>query len=377
MVDSLKNTLLITKTGLDERLVSSEELVKISQIADLLPTFPTVLQAGLECHLGSSEPKADFMAAFSTSNCGREALSRSSQQLVSRDNNSAWSRIYNFCDHWTDINSPLYQKVDRVWLEFDLVKPQLSDVSEPSFFFGTVEGIKKEIENSLPANKVSSHYSWITDEALPLLLNKSLPDLVKWNLLNCFNSLPPEGRVFQVGVMLPRKEESRAVRLCISNIAIAKIPQYLSDIGWQGSISDLKSVLADLSRFTDFICLNFTVGNAIFPKMGFECYGSKELQIDSRWELFLDYLVDKQLCTLDKAAAILNYPGYSVAKSYQDLWPSNLTNASKFVCPNLRSMLVRYLNHIKVIYQPHKPMEAKAYLWLEHLWLSNQGVFER
>ena len=382
MVDSLKNALLINKIGLDERLISSEEIAQISQIAELLPTFPTVLQAGLECHLGLSEPKADFMAAFSTSNCGREALARGYQPLASLDNNPVWSRIYDFCEHWTDANSPLYKEVDRVWLEFDLVKPQLSEVPEPSLFFGTAEGIKKETENtslyddSLPDN-ISNNHSWVTDQALRLLLNKPLPDLVKRNMLTCFNSLPREGKVFQIGVMLPRKIESQAVRLCISNIAIAKIPQYLSDIGWQGSISNLESVLVDISRFTDFICLNFTVGNTIFPKMGLECYGSKQLKISSEWELFLDYLVEKQLCIPDKADAILNYPGYSVEKSYRDLWPSNLTNASTFVFPSFKSTLVRYLNHIKIVYQPNKPLEAKAYLWLEHLWLSSQGVFER
>ena len=74
VVDSLKNALLIAKTGLEEKLISSDAIAQVSKVADLLPTFPILLQAGLECHLDSSEPKADFMAAFSTSNRSRELL---------------------------------------------------------------------------------------------------------------------------------------------------------------------------------------------------------------------------------------------------------------------------------------------------------------
>ncbi len=376
-IDSFKNTLLIAKTSLDERLVSHKAISQMSQIADLLPTFPSASQALLECHLDSPEPKADFFAAFSTANSGREALARGYQPLTSLNNNPVWSRVFNFCEHWTDTNSPLYQEVDRVWLEFDLVNPQSARISEPSFFFGTAEGIKNETENTASPNGVSDNYGWVTDEALRLLLNKPLPDLVKQNLLTCFNSLPPEGRVFQVGVMLPRKAESQIVRLCIENIAIDNIPDYLSSIGWQGSLAELKSVLADLSSYANFISLNFSVGDIVFPKIGLECYIDKKLRINPKWRLFLDYLVEQQLCTPEKADALLNYPGYSVEKSHQDLWPSNLTNASKFVYPNLKSTFVRILHHIKIVYQPDQPLKAKAYLWLGHLWLSSQGVFEK
>jgi hypothetical protein len=377
VVDSLKNTLLIAKTGLDERLVSSEAISQISQIADLLPTFPTASQAGLECHLGVSQPTADFFAAFSSSNYGRETLARGYQPLANLDNNPVWSRVYDFCEHWIDTNSPLYHEVDRVWLEFDLVNPQPSKMPEPNFFFGTAEGIKNEAENTVSSGKVADSYSWVTDEALRLLLNKPLPDSVKQKLLVCFNSLPPEGRVFQVGVMLPRKAESQMVRLCIKNIAIANIPQYLSDIDWQGSIAELKSILADLSPFVNFISLNLAVGDTVFPKIGLECYIDKKLRINPKWRLFLDYLVEQQLCTPEKADALLNYPGYSVEKSHQDLWPSNLSNASAFVYPNLSSTIIRLLHHIKIVYQPDKPLKAKAYLWLGHLWLSSRGVFEK
>ena len=377
MTASLKDALLIAKTGLDKRLVSSEAISQISQVADLLPTFPTTSQAGLECHLDSSEPKADFFAAFSTSNGGREALARGYPPLADLNDSSVWNRVYDFCEHWTQTNSPLYQEVDRVWLEFDLVKPQSSKTPEPNFFFGPTKGIKNKTNNSDSPNQAAKNYSWITDEALGLLLNKSLPNLVKQNLLTCFNCLPPEASVFQIGIMLPRKAESQTVRVCINNIALSEIPQYLNAIGWQGSSAKLKSILTDLSHFTNYVCLNFAVGDTVHSKVGFECYIDKKPRINPKWRSFFDYLVEQQLCTPEKAEALLNYPGLSAEEFHQNLWPSNLSNAAKIVYPNLRSTIVRTLHHIKVVYQPNKPLQAKAYLWLGHLWLSPQGVFER
>lgn len=377
VADSLKNALLISKTGLDERLVSSDAISKMSQIADLLPTFPNASQAGFECHLGSSEPTADFFAAFSTENMGREALARGYQPLASLNNNPIWNRVFDFCEHWTNPNSSLYQEVDRVWLEFDLVKPQTSAIPEPNFFFGTADGIKNETNYLANTREVANNYSWVTNEALRLLLNKPLPDLVKQNLLVCFNSLPPEGRVFQVGIMLPRKAESQMVRLCIEKIAISKIPQYLSDIGWQGSITEIKSVLANLAPFINYISLNLAVGNTVFSKIGLECYVDKNLKISSKWRLFINYLVEERLCIPEKAEALLNYPGCLAEQFHPDLWPINLSNASAFVSPNLSSTIVKLLHHIKIVYQKDKPLTAKAYLWLGHLWLSSQGIFEQ
>ncbi len=377
IVDSLKNALLVSKTGLDEKLVSTDAISQMSLIADLLPTFPTASQAGLECHLGMSEPTADFFAAFSTLNSGREALARGYQPLANLEDNSVWNRVYEFCKHWTDKHSALYNEVDRVWLEFDLVKPQPSKVPEPNFFFGTAKGVKNEADDNLSFDRVSENYNWITEEALRFLRNKPLPDSIKQNLLNCFSSLPPGGRVFQLGVMLPRQAESETVRLCISNIAISDIPQYLKDIGWQGSVTKLQSVLADLTPFANSISLNIAVGDYIFPKIGLECYIEKNPKINPKWNSFLSYLVEQKLCTPEKADALLNYPGYSSEYHHQELWPRNLANASKFINNSFNSTLVRVLHHIKIVYQPERPLTAKAYLWFGHLWLPSRSALKK
>ena len=36
--------------------------------------------------------------------------------------------------------------------------------------------------------------------------------------------------------------------------------------------------------------------------------------------------------------------------------------------PDTLSLFMRYLNHVKVVFQPGAPLEAKAYPGLKHLW---------
>jgi hypothetical protein len=376
MANSLKNSLEIAGSCLDDKLVSSEALFHISQIANLLPTLPIVSEAGFECHLGSSTPRTDFLAAFTTLNQGRGALVDGCESLASLVcANAVWRRVHDFCTHWADRKSPLYENVDNVWLEFDL-DGQPSEVPEPSFFFGP-RGIRGEEEKPSVPNGISRENNWVTDEALRLLLGNFLPDQVKQKLLTCFESLPPGGEVFQIGVMLPRKSESQAVRLCVEGITNEQTLEYLGNIGWLGSLNELSCLFSELSSFVDVIRLNFAVENIVFPKIGLECYFHKQPQNSPKWRLFLDYLVKNKLCTLEKANALLNWSGYSEEKFYQELWPSSFAKASAFVCPNTKSTIVRLLHHIKIVYQPNQPLQAKAYLWFGHRWLSPSGLFER
>jgi hypothetical protein len=86
--------------------------------------------------------------------------------------------------------------------------------------------------------------------------------------------------------------------------------------------------------------------------------------------------VKHELCTLEKANALLNWPGYLEEKCNQELWPSNFAKASAFVSPSLKSTIVRLLHHIKIVYQPNQPLQAKAYLWFSHRWLAPNGFFK-
>ena len=365
MTNSLKNALQVAGSHLNNELISSNAFLNIGKITNLLPNLPVVSEAGFECHLGLSTPRTDFLAAFTTLNQGRETLINSDSLVFA---NPIWSKVHDFCINWADLKSSLYENVDNIWLEFDVDKHSL-EVPEPSLFFGP-----KNIRGKGVADYQNN---WVADEALPLLLGKSVPKEVKQQLLKCFDSLPSDGEVFQIGVMLPRKSESQIVRLCVEDIPNKQIFDYLSNIGWSDSSNQLSSLLSELSNLVDVIRLNFAIEDTIFPKIGLECYLHEQPKNSPKWQRFKDYLVRNNLCTLEKANALLDWSGYSEEKDNPELWQDNFTRASTLATPNFKSTIVRLLHHIKIVYQPNQPLQAKAYLWFGHRWLSQNGTFNK
>jgi hypothetical protein len=359
MTDSLADSLRAIAPFLKPKLISPDAIAQIAKIAEILPAMPIVWDAGFECRLGVDAPQADFLMSFTPANGGRDILAgRHATANLPQVffNHPAWKTICNFCDRWADPNSPLHENVTDVWLEFD-VDGSPSAVPEPSFFFGPKALVR------------DSNNEWVTDVALKLLLDSSFSSQTKQNLLKCFNLLPPQARAFHIGVMLSRQVESSVVRPCIRDIPSDRILDYLTNIGWTGSVDELAETMAILSRFVDTIRLNFAVGETVFPKLGIECYFQRKALPEPRLEQFLDYLVAKQLCTVAKRNALLAWPGFSHENSHRDLWPRDLLATSSFLDVRKLSTFVRLIHHIKIVYQPNKPLEAKAYLWFGHNWL--------
>jgi hypothetical protein len=389
MIDSLTNTLQVVSPHLNTNLVSSKSLDRFNQITDLLPNIPNVSEVIFESHLGSSRPKTDFQASFNRLNGARKASVDCCKSLINITHaNPIWSRVHNFCVRWSDVESPLYDSVDNIWLEFDVddnVDAQPSDFPEPSFFFTfTPTGLqslktKKNKNTKFLTNNISHTKNWVSDEALRLLLGGLLPDKVQKNLLTCFDLLPSDAEIRHIGVMLPRISESKAIRLVLQGTSCEQILKYLRNIGWAGSVEQLSSILSKLSSLVDCIRIQFSVEDTIHPKIGIECYFNvnKHPRNSPRWQSFLAFLVEKQLCTVEKVNALLDWPGYSEEKDNQELWSKKLNKASVFTSPNSRTTLVRLLSYIKIVYEPNQPLQAKAYMSLSHRWLDFNGCFKQ
>lgn len=373
MKSSLQDFLPIVCPSLNATITNPDSLAKISNISKILPGMPVVSAAGFECHLAAGISTTDVSIAFAKSN--RYMLDACFESLPSLvDSSYVWTRVDEILKKWTNKESVVCKKIENIWLEFD-VDTRVSSIPEPSIFFSPHPLGVASSENYSDFME----YEWIVTEILEPLINDSLSSESINLLSKCFNFIPPGGRIFQAGVMLPRLSESKAIRLCIQGMDSVKTIDYLNSIGWIDSTNEFISILDELTTFTDSIAINISVENCIHPKIGIECYIDKQpvqSQSMTKWKMFFDFLIERGLCTSDKITALLEWPGYTEENSCAAIWPKNLSQSAMFVYPSFRSAAARIISHIKIVYQPMMPLQAKAYLWFGHRWMSPDGLLK-
>ena len=126
---------------------------------------------------------------------------------------------------------------------------------------------------------------------------------------------------------------------------------YLAELGWRGDIEDMVRTLAPFGTFATNMALAIDIGAGVGPKIGLECYMDERRrpQATASWIGLLDELVAQGMCTPAERDALLAWPG--VEQTTQFIWARTFT---------------RGLNHLKVVYQPGRPVVAKAYWGFIH-----------
>ena len=308
-------------------LISSDAFLKLDRIAQLLPSSVTDF-FGFECLLGSEAPTADFLICSRVRHGSREVLAAWQPDVeLSPSADSIWLRLRRFAQEWTNAQSPLYNNVHNLWLEFD-VDPASTHVPPPNVFIGS--------DSLCAPDSVASDSSWLPRTALPMLLGHQVSRQTIAVISRCVNSLPSYGHIFQVGLMLARS--SAAVRLCIRGLSGAGIPDYLVAIGWDGCMRDVKELIDSFTPITQSVDLDVDVIDRVLPKVGLELYPGNGM---SRLHLLVDHLVSAGLCTPCKAAALRSWPGMAEVE---------------------HKTFRRSLHHIKVVLTSDVPLLAKAYL---------------
>ncbi len=366
MTGTLEDYLRVVAPHIHHQLISPDSLAHIATIAKILPANVTSFLI-FECRLGESQPRADFLLSVAASEGGREILAGRNSAIDLPETlltNPVWNRIRNFCTNWADPASTLYKQTHSIWLEFDVVGPP-TQIPVPSIFFGP-KYIELDNSSSTKLGIAANPYQWVAETALRILFGKPIPSSFKRKLFDCFDLLPAGARIFHIGAMLARQVDT--VRVCVTDIPANKLWDYLSRLGWTGSISKLEAFVSELSSWVDRVDLDLDVGDTILPKIGLECYFNRQPQFEPRWQLFLDRLVETGLCIPAKRDAILAYPGYSHERSNRELWPSNLLRVSNLLRSRVSSIFIRQLNHVKIVYQPDIPLEVKAYLSAGYYW---------
>jgi hypothetical protein len=345
-------------------LISPSAFSDINSVARVLPATLAHNMFFFECRLGERAPRADF-SVLARSSCGRSSLAGihpTSTLPAGLMADPVWRRVEDFAVSWADPSSPLYHAVDNVWLEFDVDGPP-PDVPVPSIFFAAQS--KGQMDDIQVAGEPNAEGRLATVErTIRLLAGEPPPRMLE----RCFRALSSDEKVGHVGLMLSRGEDT--VRLCIRLRSIERIRAYLTVVGWPGDEVDLRGVLEPLARSVDRAVLTIDVGDAVRPKIGLECcfYGNSQPRREPRWGAFLNSLVLSGLCTADKREALLAYPGYVDEAAHTVPWPAALRRASQLLGGRSLSTFVRSLHHVKIVYRPGEPLEAKAYLAGNHHW---------
>ena len=351
-----------------DRLISPGSLSNIRHIAALLPGAITDF-FGFECELGVSDPTADFLVCCRASQGAPSVLSgqvpdRALPALLL--NHPVWQRIRSFSTEWSNPESAIADRIHNIWLEFD-VDGVPASIPVPSVFIGP-----ENLQSATPAvnkSQMPDRCAWLTDSALPLLLGGELHPPLKGQIARCLNLMPPGARMFQVGLMLSRA--SSITRLCVRGVSRKQVLEYLQVLDYDSSSGELQALLESLSPMVERIDLDMDVGDRVLPKIGLECYLPADT---SATQQFLNQLVSRGLSTPAKAEALESWRGVAHERSHPEIWPKDLLALSGLLGGRAHSVFARWLHHVKIVYQPGLPLQAKAYLAVQHLWLAPKQI---
>ena len=345
MNGSMADYLRVVTPYLHAELVSPLALFPIQTFAQLLPSFSL---AGFECRLDAELSRVDFQV-----NLPRLKLNLPETFLT----HPVWFFFQSFCQEWAEPTSFLHQGVAQIHLEFDMDEPS-SSVPIPCIFLELNQENVQEAQGLI--------------ELARRLLNRPTSSLLESNLRLCGDSLPDGARITHLGAMLSRS--SQGVRLNVKGIDPAHLWDYLVKIGWTDTTNTFPTLVSTLSKLVDETVLTFDVGETIHPRIGLECFLEKQPQHEPRWQLFLDYLVERGLCAPAKRNGLLAWPGFSQKADNPELWPKSLNWGDRFLGSKTLSVFWRTISLIKIVYQPDKPLEAKGYLAFGHRWFNANAL---
>jgi hypothetical protein len=312
----IEDYLEIITPHLNSELVSPTALSHIHKLAHILPPFSFGV---FESRLGADRSRVDFSIRCFDRNIPDRLQSH-----------PLWQPLKNFYQEWANPRSCIHRGVTDIWLEFDLDE-QSSQLSVPGIFL------------TLNQETVSEAI-YVLKSALQLL-NYPFSSKLEENLQLCIGSLPESATFLHFGIMLSR--HNKAIRVDVNGISPPQFLDYLVQIGWIHEIETLTSLVSTVADLTDRIILSFDVGDTLFPRIGLECFLHKNPKDEPRWQLFLDYLVEKDLCAPAKQTALLNIDHHSADRQ-------------------AFSIFGKKISHIKIVCHPDIPLQAKAYLSFAH-----------
>lgn len=343
-----------------EGLIAPASRERIAEVAALIPAAASAF-FGFEVRLGETAPEADFLACIHAEG-DRHAAWAAALPPAGREDDPVWQRLATFVRIWADAGSAYHRPIANMWAEFDLAG-QTTPEPRPSVFFGT---------DVVGAAEADPHaHAWLR-AAITDLRGAPLSDAGRALLAGCLAALPAEGGLFQIGMMLSRAEP--VLRLCLRGVAPRAIPAYLAAIGWPGPQPALEALIAEVAPLTDRILINLDMSDTMHGKLGLECYLDHDADLRTRLPTFLGYLRERGLCTDVKANALAAWYGLTHERWCRDAWPADLRDHAGRPDSRHSGGFMRTLHHVKLVFDPPRPLQAKAYLASRFGWVDNAAL---
>jgi hypothetical protein len=335
--------------SLPPALVGPEQTEDLRTIAAWLPASLSNWLY-LECRLAGGQSQIDLAAYVDRR--GRDLLARprtgeALERLIAA--HREWAVAAAIAEKWTDPVWPVHGAVEGIWLEFDVPRPGWTarrTLVAPSVL---IDFSESRVERLSTAERVRV----VEDAIAPLTAGHVAASASP--IRRCVEALPPHAYVIYAGAMLPRR--TGVARLCVIGLARHELATYLRTVHWPGPIDDIAQLCGAIARAEAAASaptiVHLDVGADLRPTLGLEYALARGSQL--RGEIaevaLLDWLVAEGLCDRAKRDALSAWPGYELGVMPHELWPS---------------LIVRRVNHVKLVWTPDAPLQTKAYLGVKH-----------
>ncbi len=341
----LAATLATVKPWLSPQVLGEGGWSRIAAVGAILPAQITNCFY-LECQLGQSIARADLILGISDSGSRILAGENSAIELdPTLAVQPVWVHLGRLCRRWLCRSSSFHRQVKGIWIELDVAtdSEQRDPLSAPRVFVDWVRTSTRE--------GVSGALEALLRELGGLAGRRPSNDLVS-ALLGCVESLPATCSLYSVGFFPePGREE---LRLCIRG-AGEQLRRYLKRVGTPRDGQRFLEAEALVSAKTSSDrtrIVHLDVGVSRASMVGLEHslrgQGRKDLALGPD----LARLVASGGCTPAKRMGLCGWPGGRVDTLPHELWPS---------------LVVRWVNHVKVTPASDGGWQAKAYLCHKHV----------
>jgi hypothetical protein len=323
----------------------------LESMTGVVPQFGAL---GLECRLsGSATPALDLqLGAFA----GREAAAATRGLSRARERGElpdAWEPVYQLCREWQEPDTALGRAVAEVWCELDLIPG--SETIDLTTLAPSVFVVLKRLE--------AGERMAAIQRALDVLVPADAVGPLRAAVDRCAKAAPGRAWVSHIGVMLGRPVQ--ALRIHISGVPLWALGDYLAAAGWPGDVDRAIAAAELLLDRGDWLVVCLDVLGDLLPRVGLECGFDQRRGLDPRWEPLLSRLTDAGLNSVDKAQALLSWPGI-VTPAGPAPWPDALITDGLSMPVHKLGVVERRLSHVKITVGSGEPQTAKAYFGAGH-----------